>query len=94
MEKRYRVTLLEEERLELQSMVSVGKAAARKIGACPYPPVGGSSRWRSRQGRPANRRCLGLWANDYHTRSQAVCRGWNGGGVESQTDYTGLPEAS
>ena len=31
MEKRYRVTLLEEERQELQSMVSVGKAAARKL---------------------------------------------------------------
>ena len=31
MEKRYRVTLLEEERQELQSMVSAGKAAARKL---------------------------------------------------------------
>ena len=31
MEKRYRVTLLEEERRELQSMVSAGKAAARKL---------------------------------------------------------------
>ena len=31
MEKRYRVTLLEDERQELQSMVSVGKAAARKL---------------------------------------------------------------
>jgi len=31
MEKRYRVTLLEEERQELQSMVSGGKAAARKL---------------------------------------------------------------
>jgi transposase len=31
MEKRYQVTLLEEERQELQSMVSVGKAAARKL---------------------------------------------------------------
>jgi hypothetical protein len=30
-EKRYRVTLLEDERQELQSMVSVGKAAARKL---------------------------------------------------------------
>ena len=31
MEKRYRVTLLQEERQELQSMVSAGKAAARKL---------------------------------------------------------------
>ena len=31
MEKRYRVTLLEEEREELQAMVSAGKAAARKL---------------------------------------------------------------
>ena len=31
MEKCYRVTLLEEEREELQSMVSAGKAAARKL---------------------------------------------------------------
>ena len=31
MEKRYRVTLTEEERKELRSMVSVGKAAARKL---------------------------------------------------------------
>ena len=31
MEKRYRVTLLEDERQELQSMVCVGKAAARKL---------------------------------------------------------------
>ena len=31
MEKRYRVTLLEDERQELQSMVSAGKAAARKL---------------------------------------------------------------
>lgn len=31
MEKRYRVTLAEEERQELQTMVSVGKAAARKL---------------------------------------------------------------
>ena len=31
MEKRYRVTLLEEERQELRTMVSVGKAAARKL---------------------------------------------------------------
>ncbi len=31
MEKRYRVTLLEEERRELRSMVSAGKAAARKL---------------------------------------------------------------
>ena len=31
MEKRYRVTLLEEKRQELQSMVSAGKAAARKL---------------------------------------------------------------
>jgi hypothetical protein len=31
MEKRYRVTLLEDERQELQSMVSTGKAAARKL---------------------------------------------------------------
>jgi hypothetical protein len=31
MEKRYRVTLTEEERQELQSMVSAGKAAARKL---------------------------------------------------------------
>jgi len=31
MEKRYRVTLAEEERQELQSMVSAGKAAARKL---------------------------------------------------------------
>jgi hypothetical protein len=31
MEKRYRVTLLEEERQELRSMVSAGKAAARKL---------------------------------------------------------------
>ncbi len=31
MEKRYRVTLTEEERLDLQRMVSVGKAAARKL---------------------------------------------------------------
>jgi hypothetical protein len=31
MEKRYRVTLTEDERQELQSMVSVGKAAARKL---------------------------------------------------------------
>ena len=31
MEKRYRVTLLEGERQELQSMVSAGKAAARKL---------------------------------------------------------------
>jgi transposase len=31
MEKRYRVTLLEEERQELQSMVSAGKASARKL---------------------------------------------------------------
>lgn len=31
MEKRYRVTLTENEREELQSMVSVGKAAARKL---------------------------------------------------------------
>lgn len=31
MEKRYRVTLTDEERRELQSMVSVGKAAARKL---------------------------------------------------------------
>ena len=31
MEKRYRVTLTEDERQELQSMVSAGKAAARKL---------------------------------------------------------------
>ena len=31
MEKRYRITLTEEERKELQSMVAVGKAAARKL---------------------------------------------------------------
>lgn len=31
MEKRFRVTLLEEERQELHSMVSAGKAAARKL---------------------------------------------------------------
>jgi len=31
MEKRYRVRLLEEEREQLQSMVSAGKAAARKL---------------------------------------------------------------
>jgi len=31
MEKRYRVTLTDEERRELQSMVSAGKAAARKL---------------------------------------------------------------
>lgn len=31
MEKRYRVTLTEEERKELRSMVSAGKAAARKL---------------------------------------------------------------
>jgi transposase len=31
MEKRYRVTLLEEERQELESMVRAGKAAARKL---------------------------------------------------------------
>jgi hypothetical protein len=31
MEKRYRVTLLEEERQELRSLVSVGRAAARKL---------------------------------------------------------------
>jgi hypothetical protein len=31
MEKRYRVTLLEEERQKLQSMVCAGKAAARKL---------------------------------------------------------------
>jgi hypothetical protein len=31
MEKRYRVTLMEEERLELRAMVTAGKAAARKL---------------------------------------------------------------
>ena len=31
MEKRYRVTLSDEERLDLQRLVSVGKAAARKL---------------------------------------------------------------
>lgn len=31
MEKRYRVTLTEDERQDLESMVSVGKAAARKL---------------------------------------------------------------
>ena len=31
MEKRYRVTLLDEERQELRSLVSTGKAAARKL---------------------------------------------------------------
>jgi len=31
MEKRYRVTLIEEERLELRAMVTAGKAAARKL---------------------------------------------------------------
>src|SRR5688500_12969107 len=32
MEKRYRVTLIEEERRELRAMVTAGKAAARKWG--------------------------------------------------------------
>jgi hypothetical protein len=34
MQKRYRVTLTEEERQELQAMVSTGKAAARKLVRC------------------------------------------------------------
>ena len=45
MEKRYRVTLLEEERQELQSMVSAGKAEAHLVAtACGAPPEG-RARW-------------------------------------------------
>ena len=89
MEKRYRVTLTEEERDDLRKLVSVGKAAAQKAGSSANSAVGGSGGRRFVEVRPGDRGGVGLRSGQRRTGSQAVRRRRPGSGAEAQAEPHG-----
>src|ERR1700682_4028791 len=90
MKKRYRVTLTESERVDLRKLVSVGKAAARRIVRARIllladQAAGGPGKWDAESGES-----VGCGGSQRRAHSSAVRGRWPGRGVEPQAEPTGV----